>query len=484
MLGVKVNTSARSGPAIPLRASSSQFFVVGVFERGPDNDQVVLRSKADIGLYLGNRSAYSTAYDQLVAFFDEGGTQARVARVVGPAASTGNLTIMDSGGKATLTVNAASPGQWSQNISVKVVSTGEDSFRIEVYYNGNLVETQSGLSNPADVPSRFNSSPYIRVLNAGSTSVFPANIPVPNESPTSLSTGDDDRASIVASTYIAGLERFAYEQGDGCVSIPGQYGQDVAKAIADHCRENNRIAILAAPRGESKAELIARANNFAGSGEYAGLFAPWVVVGDGATGTRAISPEGYVAGVRARAHANTGPWRIPAGSIATAAASLNVDQTFTIGDHEELDTAGVSIIRRPSAAAGVRLYGWRSLSKDRAYKHLKTRDLLNYLTINAERVLEDFVFMNIDSSAHLASQVAAALTGLVEPISRAGGLYARVDEEGVQIDPGYYIEVGETINTIETMNRDELHAILYVRDTANASLISINIVKVGVAESF
>lgn len=484
MLGVKVNTSARSGPATPLRASSGQFFVAGIFERGSTTDSVLLRSKADLVQLLGSRTAFSTAWDQLQSFFDEGGTQARVSRVVGPAATSGTASLLDSAGTATLTVTAVSPGAWSSNVGVKVVHTGGNDYRIEVYHSGVLVETQSGLSAPADVPARFASSNYIRVSNAGSASVYPANIPVDNTDPVTLAAGNDDRASIVADSYVSALDRFAYDQGDGAIAIPGQYTSTVVSALLDHAKENNRIAILAAPRGESKAELTARAQGVSVDGEYAGLFAPWVVQSDGAYGTRTISPEGYVAAARSRAHGQTGPWRIAAGVISAAQSIVAVDQSFSAKDIDDMDVDGVSIIRKPSSAVGVRLYGWRSLSKDRAYKHLKTRDLLNYLTINAERVLEDFVFANIDSSEHLASQVAAALIGLVEPIARAGGLYARVDEEGRQIDPGYLVEVGDTVNSLETLARDELHANLFVRDSANASLIAVNIVKVGIAENF
>lgn len=484
MLGVKVNTSARSGPATPLRASSGQFFVVGVFERGSTSESILIRSKSDLVNILGNRTPYSTAWDQLQCFFDEGGTQARVSRVVGAAATSGTASLLETGGNATLTVTAVSPGAWSQNLGVKVVETGTNEYRIEVYHNGNLVETQSGLSAPADVPARFATSNYIRVTNAGSVAVFPANLPVETTTPVSLSAGADDRTSIVADDYISALDRFGYDQGDGAVSIPGQYTSSVTAGIIDHCKENNRIAILGAPRGESKAELTTRAQSVATNGEYAGLFAPWIVQNDGVFGTRAISPEGYVAAARSRAHGTTGPWRLAAGVISAANSVAGVDQQFSAKDIDELDVEGVSIIRKPSSAVGVRLYGWRSLSKDRSYKHLKTRDLLNYLTINAERVLEDFVFMNIDSSAHLASQVAAALTGLVEPIARAGGLYAKMDDEGRLVDPGYLIEVGDTVNSMETMERDELHALVLIRDSANASLIAVTITKVGIAENF
>lgn len=483
MLGVQVNTSARTGPSTPLRESSGQFFVVGIFERGVTDEAMILRSKSDLYALCGERTAYSTAYDQLVSFFDEGGRQARVARVVGEGATVGTASLMDGDGSATLTVNAASPGVWSSNVGIKVVRTSDTDFRIEVYYSGILIDSQSGMTSPADAVQRFKANPYVRLVNAGSTVAAPANNPVELSSPVLLSAGDDMRSAIVADNYVAALKRFSYEMGDGAVSIPGQTTGIAQSKVIEHCKENNRIAILAAPRDESKAELISRAASITQNAEYAGLFAPWVLQSDGAFGTRAISPEGYVAAARAKSHGVTGPWRSPAGSQSTAQTLAGVDKSFSGAEANDLYEARVSPIRKPSSSAGVRLFGWRSLSKDAAYKHLKTRDLLNYLAVNAERVLEDFLFQNIDSSGHLASKVATALVGLVEPIAQAGGFYALIDGEGNEIDPGYLVDVSDAINSLASLANDELRARIAVRDTPQATMISVDIVKVGVTEA-
>jgi hypothetical protein len=476
--GVVVTTQTQLGPSASTKAQSGQFFIAGLTERGDVSAPVLVRGMADVANLLGSRVSYGAVWDQLNTFFSEGGLQAYVARVVGGSATVGNLTLVDRAGSPqnTLRIDAQNPGSWSTQISVQVQNGSvANTFRITVYLNGIAVEDKNNLASPGDAVTAFSKSVYVRATDLGSVTASPNNNPAVI-SATTLSSGADDRASVVAATYVAALSRFTPALGDGSVAIPGQTSTAIWTGIDAHCRANNRIGLLASAQGDSKATLLGRVVEV--SSEYCGIFSPWVKVPDGSGNTRTISPEGYVAACRARAHSQVGPWRVPAGAIAAANFVSDLDQKFIDSDANDLDAGRVNVIKL--VAGTVRLYGWRSLSPSSDYTYLKDRDLLNYLTVQANILLENYVFQTIDRKGQLQSAVAASLTGLVDPIAQGGGLYPFVNDAGQQVDPGYKVETGDTVNTPSTLAQNILNARLSVRISPVGSLISLVIVKVGV----
>lgn len=483
MPGVVVTTATRSGPSAPLRAPSGQFFIAGITERGVSGVAVLVRSMSDVVDNLGNRVTYGAVYDQLNTFFDEGGQQAYVSRVVGPGATAGTLTLQDRAVTpvATLRIDAASDGAWSGNINVEVKNgTVADTFRITVTHNGEIVEDYNNIASPAGAVAKLAQSPYVRATDLGSATAAPNNNPAVLTA-TALSAGDDDRASVAAADYVTALDVFVPGLGDGAVAIPGQTGETVWNGIIEHCEANKRIALLAGEVDASVSSLKSDAGSL--NSEYAGLFAPWIQVSDGASGARTISPEGFVAACRSRAHSETGPWRVPAGKIGEGRTILGLSSTFSLAEANDLDEAGVSVIR--DLARSFRLYGWRSLSNDvDNYAYLKDRDLLNRLVVDAEKRLEDYVFQPIDSKGQLLSAINAELVGMVDPIRQAGGLYENYDIDGELIDPGYKVDTGSNVNTAQSLSNNEVRARLLVRVAPTGGLVSLTIVKVGILSGF
>jgi hypothetical protein len=420
MPGVIVTTNVRSGPSAVTQPASGQFFVVGQFERGNVLKPTTITSSSEVYQYFGSRTTYSDAYDQLLTYFAEGGQQAVVARVVGASATAGTLQLSDRASTPvpTLSITASNPGAWSSFLTVEVVDgPTADTFRMVIRISGATVEDYGNLTSPADAVAKFKNSKYVTVTSLGSASVVPTNNPVAIV-PTPLTAGNDQRGTITSTTYLTALTQFAPEFGDGAVAIPGQTGAVVWAGINDHCKDNNRIGILAATKGETITNLqnLAAAMNT----EYCGLFHPWVEVPTSAGGVKVISPEGFVAGVRSRAHTSVGPWRAPAGALGKSSYLTNTDQTYTSQQGDQLDNAKVNIIRKQSGTP--LLYGWRSLSNDSSnWLYLKDRDLLNRISVEATKRLEQFVFEPIDNKGQLLARVVSELVAMVDPIARANG---------------------------------------------------------------
>lgn len=480
MPGVTVTVGAVSGPSAPTLAPASTYFAVGLADRGPTDVATLVTSFAQFQTLFGARVSYGALWDSLKCFFEEGGTRAYVTRVVGPAATTGTLTggLMDrqTEAEATLNVSARSAGAWSSQITLKV-SDGPTAatYRLQVYVGGTLVHDWANLSSPQEAVSRSSGSPYIRITDAGSVGVAPENNPVATAIVT-LAAGTDDRASVTSAHHVTALTLFNRELGDGAVAIPSG-GTAVHAGLIAHADANNRLALLSGARSSDKATLTGVA--VALDAKRAGLFAPWVRVPDEFQGTRAISPEGYVAGARARAHA-TGPWRAAAGQISRSRYVVAPDQVFGTTDSEDLDDNKVNVIRTVGGATVI--YGWKSLAADREnWEYLTGADTVNRVVTEIYRQTEPYVFGVIDSRGHLLAQLQGTLEGIVKPMADAGGLYAREDptDRTIVLDPGYRVRVSE-LNDVSTAARNTVLAEVGIRVSATAADVLLTVTKAAV----
>lgn len=477
MPGVQVTTSIKNGPSTPLRASSGQAFFSGLAERGPSDAAILIRGLADYGAVFGGRPAYGFLYDTVKTFFDEGGQQAYITRVVGVDAQVGTVVLKDRATPTagdTLTVRAASAGAWSGEMRI-LIEAGSiaNSFKMTVLYRNEAVEIQNNITSIDMAMQRFRDSTFVDLVNMGSIAVGPLALPALGDF--AVSAGDDNRGAVTQEQYVNSLNNFVEGLGDGAVAIPG-VGPGVHDGIVQHCRKNRRIALLSHNDNASTVELNQAVA--AVSSDYAGLFVPWVQVNDGAGGIRNAPPEGFVAACRARAHDTVGPWRAPAGSIGVANNLVGLSKEYTKAEAEAFDASRISVIRR--VAQTNRLYGWRSLSTDEQnYGFLSSRDLLNRLVVEAEKRLEEFVFMPIDAKNQLLSAMNGTLVGIVEPMRQAGGLYEQIDQNGQQIDPGYKIETGSEVNSSASLANNVVRARMSVRLSPTGALVSLDIVKVG-----
>lgn len=482
--GVVVSTAVRPGPTGIPRAVSGQYFVAGLAERGPIDAPQKVNSLGDYRRIFGDRVSYGALYDDLAAYFEAGGTQAWVLRIVGAAATVGTVTLPDTADADTVRVDAASPGAFSSRLAVRVEAgtNGAGTRRVSVLLDGVVVEQYNNIASVAELVAKFATSIYVRFSPLGSVTVAPGDLPAVTATDQPLTAGTDDRAAINAARVEARLPLLKIGLGDGAVAAPG-FGSTVHAALIAHAKEHRRIALLSAARGATAGDLAALGQGLGGvsGAEYAGLFAPYLQVSDGAGGTRVISPEGFVAASRSKAHELIGPWAPAAGEGSISASVVGLDQEFTRAEAELLSTSRVSPVR--TIQNRIRLYDWRSLSGNEAdYGSLTVRDTLNRLVNECEARLEPFVFRNIDGRGQLFAEMTGVLIGVLEPVRAARGLFERVDPfTGDTLDPGYSVDVTRNVNTTETLANNEVRAVVAVRLAPNASLINLTIVKVGLA---
>lgn len=491
MPGTTVRIGTRPGAADLGDAPGATYFTIGLTDRGDTTKAVLVHSLSDFVEKFGPRVTYGAVYDDLEAYFNEGGTQAYVARVVGPAAALATLTLVDragGAGVATLRVDAASPGAWGAGLSVQIDDgSAANTFKLTVLEAGVAQEVYNNLADPATAAAFVNArSSRVVLTNLASASTTPTNNPKVLVA-TALAGGNDDRASVTATLITNAAARFTPDLGPGAIATPGFDAATVGPALIAHGLANNRLALLAPPIATTTSgarTAVVGLRTLAGS-EGAGIFYPWVLVPNGAGGTRTISPEGYIAGIRARtqvAVGDAGPSQAPAGEFGRARHVIGLESELDRATSDSLNDDNVNVIRR--IAGTVRLMGWRSLSTDEAnYRFLSARDLLCYIGALGKTALDRYVFRTIDGRGHLFTEIANDLLAIVDPIATAGGLFAKSDAAGRPVDPGYRIDTGPGVNTVPSMQRGEVRANLAVRPSPTGELIILSITSVPLTQA-
>lgn len=483
MTGVHVHTGATSGTGDVLRAPGSRYFIAGCAEKGDDATPVVCKTFPAFVREFGNAVAYGFLYRDALTYFKQGGTELVVTRVVGDAATKGELQLVDRALAPVNTVKltAFSAGAWSTDLTA-TVDDGEvdDTVTIVLTYKAGtvdeIVETFRNLASPAAIVTKINASSRLAVAsNDDSATVAPGNLPAVMVA-TAFSAGDDDIDSVDADALVAALDRFTFRYGPGAVAIPGYDASLVADGLEAHCAADDidRIGLTHDEQSSSveAGKTLALSLRGATDSEYVGIFGPWVSCPDGAGGVVTVPPTGSVAARRAAAHQSKGPWLWPAGEAGKLTFVTGAEFDMTAADIDDLIGAGFNPIVAIDGQ-GLEVYGWRSLSVDEAYYSLATRDTLNVHGWQAKRVLQPLVFKPIDGKGVTVADARGRLVALCEDMKQAGGLYPLLDDTGAELDPGYSV-------TVEAVPAErKLSATTGLRIVEAAELIEDTITAVG-----
>lgn len=470
--------SAASGGAVT-DPPPATLFLAGLTERGSVTAPISVRSPAEAEELLGPRVAYGSITDALLAFFGEGGGRAYVARAVGPAATVGTVTLNDAAATpaASVRFDAENPGAWSSRLTVQVrAGLVAATVDVLVRLDGNLVDSLLGAASPAAIATGFAQSAYVRATAIGTA--LPA-----VQGPTALSAGNDDRAAVTATTLVAALDRMPVDLGTGSVAIPGQPHSTVGAGLLAHARGTRRLALLSPPAGASRADAVTAARSLrttAGS-EYGEITWPHVRIPDGTGSVRTVSPEGAVAGLRARTVRALGPGHPPAGENGLLQFVTGVATEITRAESDSLLADAVNAIRR--GTNGYQLAGWRSLSANEGlYRSLSVADVVNEVATRGEAALQRYENRIITSlpgttGGGIFEEAHTDLDAVIAPLQSV--LFRKPRTDG-SLDEGYTVDLGPSVNTASTIAAGQLRARVGVRPAGVAETIYFYVHAVGV----
>lgn len=477
-MGVRPGVSIVQRSTPPPRSAPTDtgvWHVVGLTDSGPLTPTLIT-SIADYERKYGPRVSYSILYDALDVFFREGGSRAIVSRVVGPAAVNGSLELDDAGAAVSLVASALGPSDSSNAITVGVRAGGAaGTFQVYVVVGGEEVESSPDLADTASAALWSKGSNYIR-LTQGASENDPA-----VAAPAALAGGNDDREAITDTDWQEALDRISSDLGTGQVSAPGRSTAAAHVQLLDHAMANRRTAILDAPNTSTQATLTTAISSArTGSQRFGGMFAPWDVAPGVVAGTeRTVPPSARIAGTIARNDAlGEGPATPAAGDLGEARYVTGLSQdAWDDATRSALNAAGINVSR--VMFGGVRTYGWRSAVDgvaDPDWVNLGSVRLYMAIAANAASIMEGFLFDKIDGQGKKLGEVAGALTGLLMDYYSTGDLY------GTTPDDAFFVDLGNQVNTPETLANNELRAVLGAKFSPFAEFARIEIVKRPITE--
>lgn len=483
MPGIVVNTSVRTGPSTVNLSPTATWFVVGLTERGPSDEAKLVTSLTEYETTFGDYVSYGAVHQQVQTFFEEGGAQVYVSRVVGASATAGTLALPNTSSGTAVTLTAVGEGDWSANMTATVTALGAGK-TLKLFLNGDLVYASGEVASATALVNKITSSAIAANYITATVGTGTLN----NMTSTAFSAGDDDRAAIVDADWTGALDDFGYDLGAGAVSMPGLVTSgnisDIHIAVLGHCYENHRVAILSTPSDYTSTETADHAESLGAEdyAEYGGLFWPWVKITKEDGTALTISPEGFVAAKRSIAHNSIGSWAAYAGLVSESRFVTGLNATVTKITSNTLDESRANTLRVINSR--VRVYGARSLSSDETnYRFLNAREMLNYIVTQAEKTLEDLIFSPIDGRNALFSKVKARLIHLLDPLRIGGGLFEAFDATGRRIDYGYSIRVDASNNPLTQLAQGLVKAKVGVRISSIGDQIQVDVTKSNLTAS-
>jgi uncharacterized protein len=444
---------------------------VGRARRGPtDADRVapvVVNSFGDFERIFGGLWLDSALSFAVRDFFLNGGAQALIVRLYKSSATPKDKASITH---STLTVTAANPGSWGNQLRIRIdhavrpLEAGEvanDLFNLTVRDGGTgtievhrNVTWRSGRRNSLDKVLENTSSLIRAALPVSQPTAHDAgtgkDIWADNTPATSAkveTTGQADDGQVLTSAEFSegtGLEDakrgiYALKKADlfNLLCIPpykadGSVDTAVTGKAGKLCEDERAFLIVDPPPGwSSKAAAVAGAGDFSANlgtaSKNAAVYFPRLrmpnPLRDGQEEDFAIC--GAIAGIMARTDGERGIWKAPAGLEARLVGVPAVSVSLTDSENGELNPLGVNCLRTMPSAGRV-VWGSRTLmGSDRLgseWKYVPIRRLALFLEESLYRGTQWAVFEPNDAPlwAQLRLNIGAFMQGLFRQGAFAG----------------------------------------------------------------
>lgn len=257
-----VETDGKSTPAIAGAPTS----VTGMLlrsRRGPTDQAVRVSSfQGFVARFGGYDARFSGAY-AVDGFFQNGGREAYVARVVGAGSAAASVTLQDRAGNDTLTVTAGyrgsiEPGTWGNDLYVRVTDNPVFSTQLAATLEGNQPARLQGEPLPAalDLSPPADGTPHTLTIEVDDPAVEfvvtldSTTLPVPAQA--------NAQDVVDAINAQAGSRLVAQVVGGGILLVSRAKGEDSRVTVGGADAETR--ALLGFPDGNTSASGAAGAN--------------------------------------------------------------------------------------------------------------------------------------------------------------------------------------------------------------------------------
>jgi len=470
--------------------------VAAPFAQGPTTLTLV-NSWYEFTKHFGGYNSLFPATFAVSLFFQNGGRELYVKRIMGQTAQAATGVVPRSSGAGTvLTLTAKNKGTDGNNYRVQM-SNGTavgNSLNIAIYKEGvpgtsssiqddilveqyDNVYTDEPLSN-SYAPTVINSVSQLFTCTVSDNTNLPSVNVVPF-------TGGTNGNAIIDTDYSSSTDgvvaSIATIDRPLVVFLPGLYDLLTANAatqiqldVAAACESSQKnFYVGETQKDRTVTQALTTADSLGGGRSFAAVYYPHVFVSDPlgvATGaTRKVGPAGAVAGLFLRTDATVGPFKAPAGLTANLVGVVSTEKTFTTTELDTLNSSKYPINPiRQIPGAGISVMGARTLLQDgTANKYVNMRRSLIYIRKSLQNLTEFALFEN--NNEQLWGRITTTLNTFLNEYRNQGGLRGNSPSEA------YFIKCDAENNTAASIASGEVRIEVGVALQYPAEFVVINL---------
>ena len=240
----------------------------------------------------------------------------------------------------------------------------------------------------------------------------------------------------------------------------------VQQAMIDYCAsQGDCLAILDAVGDSSVATVIAQRRRITLNRSEplnAVLYYPWLKNAQG----RLVPPCGHIAGVFARSDRTYGVSKAPANEVIRDVLDLEVALDNSAQD--QLNPEGINCLRT-FPGRGIRVWGARTLNRDRNWQYVNIRRLFLNLNRWIDQNMQWAAFE--PNSFQLWVRIQRELSGYLQQLFQEGALHGQTPEQA------YYVKCDVETNPPETREQGQVITEVGLAANAPAEFIVLRIIQ-------
>lgn len=474
--GVYISETLLPSPINAGGSANAAGAVAAPFAKGPEAVTKVTTWFEFVKYFGGYNAAYPSTFG-VASFFNNGGSELYVKRILASDAVAASVNVMTSSSDMVVAITAKNRGADGNNLRVTIAAgTVAGTYTLTVYRE-NVENTASDITNDIlleryenIVFNDANSSDFAdTVINLLSSYITVAAVegsgtPVSAVYPL---TGGDDGTAVTSDDYITynGGDTTVFEEFTATDRPLVVFLPNINKVLNANVVDVYNSAISWAEANDSFVvaetaadQTSANAKTFAASltaSSHTAVYFPHVFIGDplgrSSSAIRKIGPSGAVAGLYISTDRTRGAFKAPAGLNAPLSTIVGVEKNFTSNELDTLNTGAnpVNPIRQVPGA-GIVVMGARTLKQDgTANKYVNMRRSLIYIRRQLKTKTEFAIFENNDEK--LWSELRTVITVFLNEYRNQGGL------RGATPSDAFFVLCDGSNNTAQQIANGEVH---------------------------
>ena len=469
-------------PIAPAVGPNSQTVAafIGGSDRGPVGPTLVTSWNEYVSIFGSwNTRTSNDLPIAVLLFFSNGGSQAFIVRALNDSQTISTRVFADGDALDTLTINAANPGKWGNDIAITIENDGpNETFDLTVFYQGatsaSIVErfTDLSMTSTADryAVSIINTqSKYINAVDEESTSTGATKNPA-NQTTVNLAGVASDFP--VNDELISGSSSILDSVLSSLVlNAPGVTDTTAINTLISYAESRDDVFLVVdSIASDIVSTQISTAATYTSS-SLAAVYFPRLTIKDPTTTTpnvtKIVAPGGAIVGKYISTDSARGVFKAPAG-LSTRLASAVAVYPLTNAQLDSLNTAAapVNAIRFISGS-GIVVMGARTLKAGYADRYIPVRRTLIYLRKSLTDLTQFAVFEPNDQ--RLWRQLTSICSSFLTEFWQQGGLRGDVPTQA------YFVKCDAETNTLASIDNGEVRLEIGVALQRPAEFIVIKI---------